>query len=108
MLHITDFLKENKLVFNSNTVCYFENYIGFQYYAVSNLNNLAFRFLKKVVKCHLDLEVFKPKQKKLHNSQLRFWLNDFYVDDKNFNTKYSSTMIQCSKLSRLNNTNFKY
>ena len=72
MLYVTNFLKENKLVFNSNTVCYFENYIGFQYYAVSNLNSLAFKFLKKVTKCHLDLEVFKAKQRKLYNSQLRF------------------------------------
>jgi hypothetical protein len=34
-------------------------------------------------------------------------LNDFYVDDKNFNSNYSSTMIQCSKLSRLKYSNFK-
>ena len=30
------------------------------------------------------------------------------LDDKKFNCNYSSTMIQCSKLSRLNSTNFKF
>jgi NADH dehydrogenase/NADH:ubiquinone oxidoreductase subunit G len=108
MLYITNFLKDNKIAFNSNAICHFENYVGFQYYAVSNLNNLAFRFLKKIAKCHLNITIFKPKRKKLYNSQLRFWLNDFYIDGKDFNSKYSSTMVQCSKLSRLNNTNFKF
>ena len=107
MLYITDSLKNSKIVYNSNTVSHFKNYIGFQYYAVSNLNNLAFKFFEKINKCHLNFDTFKSKRKKYYNSQLRFWLNDFYVDSKDFNTKYSSTMIQCSKISRLNSTNFK-
>jgi len=108
MLDVTNFLTNNKLIYNSNTICHFKNYIGFQYYAVSNLNNLAFQFLKKITSNHLDLKIFKSKQKKFYSSQLRFWLNDFYIDTKGLNTKYSSTMIQCSKVFRLNNTNFKF
>ena len=108
MLYITNFFRNNKLVFNSNAIDRFENYIGFQYYAVSNLSNIGFQLLKRVAKCRLDLKKFKSKQKKIYSSQLRFWLNDFYIDGKDFNSKYSSTMVQCSKLSRLNNTNFKF
>ena len=108
MLYITNFLKNNKLVFNSNTICRFESYIGFHYYAVSNLTNLSFQLLRKIAQCRLNIKKFKFKQKKIYNSQLRFWLNDFYIDGKDFNSKYSSTMVQCSKLSRLNNTNFKF
>jgi hypothetical protein len=108
MLYITNFFKNDKLVFNSNAIDRFENYIGFQYYAVSNLSNLGFQLLKRVTKCRLNLKKFKSKQKKVYSSQLRFWLNDFYIDGKDFNSKYSSTMVQCSKLSRLNNTNFKF
>jgi len=47
---------------------------------------------------------FKESQKKLYNSQIRFWLNDFYLDGKDFNSKHSSTMIQCSKLIRINSS----
>ena len=108
MLFITNCLKDNKLSFDSSTVCHFKNYIGFQHYAVSNLNNLAFQLLKKVTGCDLIVPKFMPTRKKCYDSQLRFWLNDFYIDGKDFNSKYSSTMVQCSKLSRLNNTNFKY
>ena len=107
MLYVTDSLKNSNIVYNSNTVYHFKNYIGFQSYAVSNLTNLAFKFFEKITKCHLNFNAFKSKRKKFYNSQVRFWLNDFYVDSKDFTTKYSSTMIQCSKISRLNSTNFK-
>ena len=107
MLYVTDSLKNSNIVYNSNTVYHFKNYIGFQSYAVSNLTNLAFKFFEKITKCHLNFNTFKSKRKKFYNSQVRFWLNDFYVDSKDFSTKYSSTMIQCSKISRLNSTNFK-
>lgn len=101
-------MKDNRLTFNSNAICHFTNYIGFQYYAVSNLNSLAFSLLKAVVECHPNTSKFKSKRTKVFNSQFRFWLNDFYMDSKNIDSKYSSTMIQCSKLCRLTNTNFKY
>ena len=108
MIFMTSYLKNNKITYNSPLIYHFKNYIGFQYYAISNLNNLAFKLLKKINKCYLNISKFKPKRKKLYNSQLKFWLNDFYIDGKDFNSKYSSTMIQCSKLYRLNNTNFKF
>lgn len=72
MLYITNFLKNNKLVFNSNTICRFESYIGFHYYAVSNLTNLSFQLLRKIAQCRLNIRKFKFKQKKIYNSQLRF------------------------------------
>ena len=43
-LFITNFLKKNKLTFNSETFYHFTNYIGFQFYAISNLNHFAFSF----------------------------------------------------------------
>jgi len=72
ILFLTNFLKNNKIVFNSKNIRQFKNYAGLQYYAVSNLNNLTFQFLKKVTKFHLENFKFKPAQKKLFKSQLRF------------------------------------
>lgn len=108
ILSVTNFFQNNKLVYTPNTVYQFEKYMGFQYYAVSNASNLAFKILKKIISYRLNSQIFKYKQKKVYTSQLRFWLNDFFIDNKNFNTKYSSTMIQCSKIFRLNSTNFKF
>ena len=108
LLFINDFLKSNKIGFNSNNNSYYKNFIGFHYYAISNLNNSAFKLITNSNQPTLKLFKFKSTQKKLHNSQIRFWLNDFYLDSKDFSSKNSSTMIQCSKLFRLNNTNFKF
>ncbi len=106
--YISNVFQNNKLVFNSNTPYHFKQYIGFQYYAISNLNNLTFQLLKKVKKPITNYLKFKPTRNKFFKSPLRFWLNDFYLDNKVFDTKYSSTMIQCSKFSRLDHTNFIY
>ena len=108
LLFMTNFLNNNKLAFNSRVLSHFSNYIGFQYYAVSNLNNLAFLSLRTIAGHSQDTIKFKSKKRKLFSSQFRFWLNDFYMDNKDFNSNYSSTMIQCSKLYRLNNTNFNF
>lgn len=108
VLFMTGCLQNSKINFNSRSIYHFKNYIGFQYYAISNLNSIAFKLFKKIVGYYLNISIFKPGRKKIFNSQLRFWLNDFYIDSKDFNCKYSSTMIQCSKLSRLKNTNFKF
>jgi len=108
MLFMTHFSNNNKISFNTNSIFHFRNYIGFHYYAISDLNILAFKLLKKFTTYDTILPKFKTKKKKLYSSQLRFWLNDFYIEGKNSNSNYSSTMVQCSKLSRLNNTNFKF
>jgi hypothetical protein len=72
MVFMNNFLKNEKLSFNSDTFRHFTNYIGFQYYAVSNLNNSAFSFLKKSTIHCSNTSTFKLKQEKLFNSQFRF------------------------------------
>lgn len=107
-LFITNFFRNDKIDFNSSTIRHFKIFVGFQHYSVHTLNNLAFQLLEKITECDVNVKVFKPRKNKLLNSQLRYWLNDFYIDGKDLDSKYSSTMIQCSKLSRLNSTNFKF
>jgi len=56
MLFFTNFFKNNKIVFNSNTINRFENYIGFQYYPISTLTNLGFQLFKNVTKYFLTIK----------------------------------------------------
>lgn len=72
MLFITNFCKGSNVTFNSNNLCRFTNFIGFQHYAVSSLNNVAFSFLKTSVGHSVNTLKFKPKKKKLFDSQFRF------------------------------------
>jgi len=106
--YISNVFQNSKLTYNTNTPYHFKNYMGFQHYAISHLNSLAFQLFKKVKKPAINRLKFKLKRSKLINSQLKFWLNDFYLDNRDCTTKYSSTMIQCSKFFRLEHTNFKY
>ena len=108
ILFVTNFLKKEKVSFNSNSVSHFRNYISFHHYAAPNLSNSSFQFFNKIAICQVDLRKFKSKRKKFYTSQIRFWLNDFYLDSKSFDSIYSSTMIHCSKFLRLNTTNFKF
>ena len=105
---VENLISNTKLTFNCNNTYHFKNYVGFQYYAIANLNELSFYFLEKISEYNLNFKNFKIKRKKIFETQLRFWLNDFYIGGKDLSTKYSSTMIQCSKFIRLNNTNFKF
>jgi hypothetical protein len=72
MLFFNNFLKNENLSFNSDTFCHFTNYIGFQYYAVSNLNSSAFSFLKRSIMHYPNVSTFKLKREKLFSSQFRF------------------------------------
>jgi len=69
---LTNFLKKSKVTFNSNTLCCFTNYIGFQHYAVSHLSKLTFSVFNTIVECPQDSFRFKTKKTKLFNSQFRF------------------------------------
>lgn len=105
---IENFLKPNKLTFNCTNNRHFKNFIGFQYYAISSLTVLSFQLLQRIVGHNLENSKYKSKRKKIFGSPFQFWLNDFYLDGKESNSKNSSVMIQCSKLSRLKSTNFKF
>lgn len=102
---VSNVFENNKLIFNNNK---FKNYSMFQHYAISNLNNFSFQGFKKIKTPNIKCLRFRPKRNVFANSQFKLWLNDFYLDSKVYNTKYSSTMIQCSKFSRLEHTNFKF
>lgn len=71
-LFISSFFQNSKLAFNSNRINQFKNFIGFQYYATSNLNGLAFYLLKRVAKPNVPTYKFKPRRSKIYQSQLRF------------------------------------
>jgi hypothetical protein len=59
-------------MYNAKAPYYFKNYIGFQHYAISNLNNLAFQLFEKIKKPTLEFLMYKPKRNKFVSSPLIF------------------------------------
>jgi NADH dehydrogenase/NADH:ubiquinone oxidoreductase subunit G len=70
--YIPNVFYNDKLMYNAKAPYYFKNYIGFQHYAISNLNNLAFQLFEKIKKPTLEFLMYKPKRNKFVSSPLRF------------------------------------
>ena len=77
--------KENQIIFfNSKKLYNFKNFFNFQYYATQSLINLNFYLSLKnktfiLKKSRLN---FKAKTKKLINTKLKYWLDDFFTGGK--------------------------
>lgn len=107
---LTNLRLNNIIAYNSNNILNFRNFIKFQYYTTKNLNNSVFFFNyeKKIYNYNKIFDIYKQNKTKLFQTKIRLWLDDFYIGGNDIYTKYSSTMITCSKLYRLNTKNFNY
>jgi NADH-quinone oxidoreductase chain G len=107
---LTNIKYNNILTYNNKTFLKYKNFIGFLYFTNSVLNNKNYLLNKETSK-NLNLgqiTTFKTKKNKIFNTKLKLWLHDFYIGGKDFYSKYSITMINCSKSYRLEKTNFNY
>lgn len=101
--------KNNELIFfNSNKIINFKNYINFQYYAIQSLTYLnsyltvktsPMKFSKKSLN-------FKTSKKKVQNTKLKYWLDDFFTNGKDEYSQNSFILTNCSKILRTESTNF--
>jgi len=67
--------------------------------------------LNKQIATNFNLNLinkFKLKKNKIFKTKLKLWLHDFYIGGKDSYSKYSLTMINCSKSYRIEKTNFNY
>lgn len=101
--------KNNELLlFNTNKLINFKNFIFFQFYPIQSLNNLNFYLILKTspvfyIKKHL---MFKTSQKKFKNTKTKYWLDDFFTNGKDEYSQQSLVLTKCSILKRFESTNF--
>lgn len=105
------FLKNNNrnlIVYNSNKQVIFNNYNYFHYYAIQNLNNLNFFLTIKTTPIIFNNNVlnFKNSKKKIQNTKLKYWLDDFFTNGKDAYSQNSLILTNCSKILRTESTNF--
>ncbi len=80
------------------------NSIHYIFLAVNSLKPNNF-FVKKNSLFFVK-NVLLKKKLKLNNTKIQYWLNDFFIGGKDSYSSNSSTMVKCSKLNRLQTTNF--
>lgn len=96
------------IFFNSNKLINFKNFIYFQYYASKSLTNLNFYLTLKTspVFFHHNTLNFKKPTKKINNTKLKYWLDDFFTGGKDEYSHNSLLLTNCSKITRMEQTNF--
>ena len=94
--------------FNCKTITNFRDFTRFHFYATRNLIKPGIESTK-VANFFIESSInYKIKRKKIFNTKLRFWLDDFYIGGSDHYSHYSAVMIQCSKITRLKSTNFTH
>lgn len=99
--------KNNQIIFyNCKKFYNFKNFVNFQYYAQQSLTHLSFylNIKNKVVIFHTFN--FKRKTKKIFDTKLKYWLDDFFNGSKDEYSQHSKILNDCSKLLRKGSTNF--
>lgn len=101
--------KNNELIyFNSRKISNFKNFINFQYYAVQSLTNLNFYLSIKTTPVVFNSKTsnFKLQTKKIHNTKLKYWLDDFFSGGKDEYSQNSLLLTNCSRILRSESSTF--
>jgi hypothetical protein len=101
--------KNNELIhFNSKRISNFKNYINFQFYAVQSLTNLNFYLSIKTIPVVFNSKIsnFKLHTRKINNTKLKYWLDDFFSGGKDEYSQNSLLLTNCSRILRSESSNF--
>ena len=101
----TKILKNKNISFNSKNIFNFKNFISFFYLTTRSLSKLSFHLRDQNQIFSLMTEQ-KIKKLKVYLSQLKKWLEDFYIGGSDNHSIHSLTMQNCSAVLRLNTTTF--
>ena len=97
--------------FNSKNLIQFKNFAGFLFSASKNIVKKNYNYKLADVSLSNKTTPFyylKLKKTKIINSKLKIWINDFYIGGKDPYSKYSTTMINCSRIFRTEKHNFTH
>jgi len=99
----------NKLSYKPEMLNFFQNYTTFQFYPTTRVDsfyNIFFSLNNNTTKKIFNKFNFIEKSVKIYFTNIKTWLDDFFIKNKDFFSKYSKTMILCSKSFRKETTNF--
>jgi NADH-quinone oxidoreductase chain G len=108
---LTNCVKNNSTIFiNTTSLNRFKSFTNYIFFATSNLtNNVEFNSTNKAKRKKLNISFkFKNSKVKLFSTKVKIWLNDFYIGGTDSFSRHSTTMINCSKMLRLEKTNFSH
>ena len=106
---VSNNLKDKKLNFFTNKSIFdFRNFVNFQFHATQTLTSLSFQLTNKNQKftIYKKSNNFRIKSKKLFNTKLKYWLDDFHIGGKDPLCQNSLILIKCSNNNKQQTTSF--
>lgn len=106
---ISSIKRDNELVFFClDEKDNFKNYMHFNSYATQILNqfNFVLALKNKALKSTKTLNSFKITIKKLYNTRLKYWLDDFFTDSKDEYSQNSLVLTSYSRVLRTESATF--
>ena len=96
--------------FNNSNLTKFKSFTNFLYAATSGITSKSNTFSSKTQSIYSIkfANLLKFNKSKINNTKLKIWINDFYIGGKDPYSKYSSTMIKCSRIFRKDQTTFAH
>jgi len=96
----------NVAVLNINNYLIFKSFISFNLKATQNLTSLSYYLYTNNNFFFTKNFKFKSNYKKIYDTKLKYWLDDFFIGGKDDYSQNSLVLINCSKIIRSENTNF--
>ena len=95
----------DRIFYNCNSVFNLKNFISFIYLNTKSLSKLSF-YLKTQNQNTKPVVVNKIKKIKVYSTQLKNWIDDFYLGGYDNYSNNSKTLVSCSVGLRLNTSTF--
>jgi NADH dehydrogenase/NADH:ubiquinone oxidoreductase subunit G len=110
-INFTNNVKNNSIIhFNNSSLSKFKSFSGLMHMPTIGINLKANRYLNKSVSNVqiFTIEKIKKSKTKIFSTNVKTWINDFYIGGKDSYSRYSSTMIKCSKIFRSEKQSFSH
>ena len=95
-----------RVLYSSNNLFNFKNFVSFLYLNSKSLSKLSFH-LKSQNQVFNPITTRKIKKLKLLTTQIKKWIQDFYLGGYDNYSKESETMVSCSIALRTNTSTFQ-
>ena len=96
----------NRILYNCNSLFNLKNFISFMYLNTNSLSKLSFYLKSKNQTTKQIISNNNIKKSKIVKTQLKNWIEDFYLGGFDNYSKNSETLISCSINLRTNTTTF--
>jgi hypothetical protein len=95
-----------RTLYNCNNLFNFKNFISFLYLNTKSLSKISFYLRNQNQYFKISMN-YKIKKLKLLTTQLKKWIEDFYLGGYDNYSNNSETLISCSIALRTNSTTFQ-